>query len=171
MTTQEAYEQAVKELWAVAHRKDTEMLPWLSHTIAILWERAKQEAVAIGMDAYAPHQVINLVNSDHFTRQAIQQMRDDTLHYGSLFKSNVVEGLGHLMQKLPEREPWIANALLKCLRRWELEAKPGPFIVTIEDLDYLEQWAAGLYESWKRAEQVYDENNFPWCIRPVRIGE
>jgi hypothetical protein len=44
-------------------------------------------------------------------------------------------------------------------------------IVTDEDIDYLEQWAVGLYESWKRTKQVYEENDFPWCYRPVRIGE
>ena len=67
MTTQEAYEQAVKELCAAARRKDHESLGWLSHTIGILWERMKQEAVAKSMAAFNPHQVITLVNSDHFT--------------------------------------------------------------------------------------------------------
>lgn len=65
----------------------------------------------------------------------------------------------------------MTNAVLNCLRRWERESGPGPFIVTLEDLDYLEQWAAGLYESWKKCKLFYEDHDFPWCIRPVRIGE
>jgi hypothetical protein len=94
MTTQEAYEQAVKKLCTAARRKDHESLGWLAHAIVILWERAKQEALAKSMDAFSPHQVITLANSHHPTCAAIKRMRDDAETYGSMFKSNVVAGLG-----------------------------------------------------------------------------
>jgi len=93
MTTQEAYEHAVKELCAAAHRKDHEALGWLSHTIGILWERMKQEGVAKSMDAFDPHQVITLVNAHHHTWRTIKQMKNDPAIYGSVFKGNVVAGV------------------------------------------------------------------------------
>ena len=95
MTTQEAYEKAVKELCAASRRRDHEALDWLAHTIGILWERAKQEALAKSMDAFSPPQVITCVNSHYPTWEAIKRMRNDPDTYGSLFKSNVVEGIGH----------------------------------------------------------------------------
>ncbi len=92
MTTKEAYEQAVKELCAAAHRRDHESLDWLAHTIGILWERMKQEVVATSMDAFNPHQVITLVNAHHYTWRTIKHMKDNPAIYGSVFRGNVVEG-------------------------------------------------------------------------------
>ena len=74
------------------------------------------------------------------------------------------------MTSLPEKEPFIANAILNCLRRWERDAKPCPFVMTLEDLDSLEEWSRTLHEHWDRAAEVYKEHGFPLRIRPVRIG-
>lgn len=90
MNTQEAYEQAVKELCSAVNRKDFETVSWIAHTIEILGERIKQEAIAVSMDAFHPHQTIKLVNSDRFTRQVIQQMKDDPTHYGYLYQSRAL---------------------------------------------------------------------------------
>ncbi len=89
MTTREAYEQVVKELCAATKRKDHDTLAWLAHTIGILWERTKQEAVAKDMGAFHPHQVIMLANSNHRTHQAIQQMKDNMDTYASLFMTEL----------------------------------------------------------------------------------
>ena len=72
---------------------------------------------------------------------------------------------------LPDKEPWLANALLNCLRRWERESGPGPWYVTVEDLDHLTEWIKTLDASWERTREFYREHNFPYQIRPVEIGD
>jgi hypothetical protein len=89
MTTQEAYDQAVKELCAASHRKDFATVQWIACAIEIMWDRLKQEATANEMGAFYGHQVVKFVNMSHHTRRAIQDMKDRPEDFGGLFKSEI----------------------------------------------------------------------------------
>lgn len=73
------------------------------------------------------------------------------------------------MIKLPERETYIANAILGCLRKWKRECRPAPFYITDEDLDYLENWAAGLWNTYEGVVEIAQRSGIPIEIQPSKI--
>ena len=74
------------------------------------------------------------------------------------------------MTSQPEKEPFIANAIIKCLRKWNERQGPGPMIVTDEDIDQLEEWAKSMHESWEMTREHFNACNIPVKIIPKQIG-
>ncbi len=73
------------------------------------------------------------------------------------------------MSKLPEKEPFIANAIIRTLRIWRKRNRPAPMIVTSEDIDHLADWAADLYETYLKTEKFFEEHGFPLKKIPTQI--
>lgn len=65
------------------------------------------------------------------------------------------------MKELPDKEPHIANAIIRCLRAWKLRSNPVPMIVTDEDIDQLEAWAKKLHESREASKEHFNAPNMP----------
>ena len=74
-----------------------------------------------------------------------------------------------MTSKLREKEPFIANAIIRCLRTWKERCHPGPMIVTEEDVEQLAQWAAELNASWEWVKEFNIEHGFPYRIVPKQI--
>ncbi len=51
--------------------------------------------------------------------------------------------------KLHEKEPFIANGIIQCLRTWRERKLPAPMIITEEDIEQLAEWADKLHKSWE----------------------
>lgn len=51
--------------------------------------------------------------------------------------------------KLHEKEPFIANGIIRILRTWKKAAHPRPFILQDEDIEQLAEWADNLHKSWE----------------------
>ncbi len=73
------------------------------------------------------------------------------------------------MARLPDKEPWIANAVIRCLWVWRERHGPAPMIVTDEDIDQLETWARGLHTSWEMSKEHFNVLNIPVTIIPTKI--
>jgi len=73
------------------------------------------------------------------------------------------------MQKFHDKEPWIANAIIRCLRVWKLRHGPAPMIVTDEDIDQLEAWARSMHELWEMSREHFNVLDIPVRIVPVKI--
>jgi len=71
--------------------------------------------------------------------------------------------------RLREKEPFVANGVLQCLRTWRERCEPGPFVLTAEDIEQLAEWAAKLNESWEWAYTLNKEAGGPLTIFPERI--
>ncbi len=74
------------------------------------------------------------------------------------------------MQTLRDKEPFIANGVIGCLRKWKERCGPAPMIVTDEDIDQLVEWAAGLNNAWESAKAVYVTAGVPYRIVPEQIS-
>ena len=74
------------------------------------------------------------------------------------------------MQRLPDTEPSIANAIIRCLRTWKERHGPAPMIVTDADINQLEEWARELHESWERTKEHFNVLDIPVTILPTKIG-
>lgn len=68
--------------------------------------------------------------------------------------AEAVSGESKARVTMPDRETFLANALLGALRTWKSDNDRGnsqrPWYVTNEDLDQLEEWIAGLWEMHER---------------------
>ncbi len=73
------------------------------------------------------------------------------------------------MNKLHEKEPFIANALIRCLRTWKKRNHPRELILHDEDIDQLADWAKALGETWELTKKFYEEHGFPYKIVPRKI--
>lgn len=73
------------------------------------------------------------------------------------------------MQRLQDKEPWIANAIIRCLRTWKQRHGPAPMIVTDEDIDQLETWARELHEAWEMSKEHFNVLDIPVTILPTKI--
>ena len=71
--------------------------------------------------------------------------------------------------KLPEKEPFIANAVLRTLRIWRERSLPAPMYVSDEDIDALADWAADLHKKYVETEEFYREHGFPLRKIPTQI--
>ena len=74
------------------------------------------------------------------------------------------------MNTLRDKEPFIANGVIGCLRKWKERCAPAPMIVTDEDIDQLVEWAAELHDAWENAKAVYVSNGIPYKIIPEQIN-
>ena len=74
-----------------------------------------------------------------------------------------------MVSKLREKEPFIANAIIRCLRTWRERNLPAPLIVTEEDVEQLAQWAAELDMQWEWVKEFNIKNDFPYKIVPEQI--
>lgn len=65
---------------------------------------------------------------------------------------------------LPEREPYVAGIILQCLREWKRHSdkvyRRGMWIVTDEDLDFLEEFTDRLNKIWRRTQTMFENNGF-----------
>lgn len=66
---------------------------------------------------------------------------------------------------LPEPEGWLANAILGCLRTWERQSGPGPWVVTIGDIEYLAKWAANLQQQYEKTGRQFKVTTYPERVR------
>jgi len=73
------------------------------------------------------------------------------------------------MDQMQDKEPWIANAIIRCLRVWRERHGLAPMIVTDEDIDQLEAWARELHESWEWSKKHFNVLNIPVRIIPTKI--
>ncbi len=74
-----------------------------------------------------------------------------------------------MTSKLREKEPFIANAIIRCLWIWKERCHPAPLIVTEEDIVQLADWAAELNANWKWVKEFNIKNDFPYKIVPEQI--
>jgi len=74
------------------------------------------------------------------------------------------------MTSLPDKEPHIANAIIRCLRTWKKRHGPAPMIVTYEDIDQLEAWAKNMHELWEMSKEHFNVLDMPVEIIPTQIG-
>lgn len=72
---------------------------------------------------------------------------------------------------LPDRDTFIARGILRCLREWRAACpSPRPWIVTDEDLDALEEWAASLWNAWQDTHDQLERCGFVIEVeQPSRI--
>jgi hypothetical protein len=73
------------------------------------------------------------------------------------------------MNKLPEKEPYIANSIIRCLRVWKIRSHPRQLIIHSEDIDQLVEWAKDLNEKWESNKKWHEEHGFPYKIVPKQI--
>ncbi len=73
------------------------------------------------------------------------------------------------MARLHDKEPWIANAIIRCLRVWKERHGPAPMIVTDADIDQLEAWARKLHETWELSKEHFNVLNIPITIIPTKV--
>ena len=78
--------------------------------------------------------------------------------------------------KLPERETYLANAILSTLHTWKrhhdapYQPRAVPWIVTSEDLQQLEEWAASLWETWQRNHDMLERSGFEIIEQPSVVS-
>lgn len=94
MKTQAAYDKAVQALCRAAELNHTDELGWLSTAVQLMWDRLVQEGIAREMDAFSPQQVAQVVCSREFTIDAIKKMKRDMDRFGSIYRSEVIAGIG-----------------------------------------------------------------------------
>ena len=74
-----------------------------------------------------------------------------------------------MTSKLREKEPFLANTIIRCLRTWRKRNLPAPMIITEEDIEQLAQWAAELNTTWEWTKEFHIEHDFPYKIIPEQI--
>jgi hypothetical protein len=73
------------------------------------------------------------------------------------------------MNKLPEKEASIANAVIRCLRVWKERNHPRELILHSEDIDQLADWAKEMSELWDLNKKFCEDHGFPYKIIPEKI--
>lgn len=73
------------------------------------------------------------------------------------------------IERLPEREAFVASAILRCLRQWQAAWGPAPFFLTSADLDHLESWAARLHRAWDETDACLKRDGFEVKEYPVKV--
>ncbi len=71
--------------------------------------------------------------------------------------------------KLHEKEPYIANGIIQCLRTWRERNLPAPMIITEEDIEQLAGWADNLHRSWEWTHQFHIDQGMSSEIIPEPI--
>jgi len=73
---------------------------------------------------------------------------------------------------LPERETYLAGAILKALRKWKADNDRTPhrlWIVTDTDLDCLEAWAIDLWETHQKSQDALRRDGFEITFQPSSL--
>lgn len=74
-----------------------------------------------------------------------------------------------MVSKLREKEPFIANGIIRILRNWKEAAYPRPFILQEEDIEQLAEWADKLHKSWDWMHDFNIEHGISTEIIPEPI--
>lgn len=83
----------------------------------------------------------------------------------SLFRRLRARFRRKLPLRLPEPNGWLANAILNCLRQWEQQNGPGPWIVTRGDIEHLARWAADLQRKHEETGRQFKVTTYPVRVR------
>ncbi len=70
---------------------------------------------------------------------------------------------------IPESSGWMANAILDCLRGWQRQHGPGPFVLTTGDIEHLAAYAADLQRLRRETKEWALSNGFSVRETPERI--
>lgn len=71
--------------------------------------------------------------------------------------------------ELPEPDGWLANAILRTLRQWDLQHAPGVLYLTSDDITHLAKWASDLQRQHKATRRWAFWQRVKVHMKPVEI--